>query len=164
MFIAHLPAGYVLTKILQKRLNTTHYLWLGLTASILPDTDLIYFYLIDHRQTLHHSYWIHTPFHWFIITVISFAFLLLFKQKKYMAAAVIFFSNIFLHLFLDTVVGKIEWLYPFSDKQFYVFDVPAVHDWWVYNFVFHWTFLFEVALIIWAIILFIHSKKNGRQP
>ena len=29
-------------------------------------------------------------------------------------------------------------------------EVPAVHDFWVWNFVLHWTFLFEVGVVIQA--------------
>lgn len=153
MFLAHLPAGYILTKFLQKKLHTNRFLWVGLVASILPDIDLVYFYLFDHRQTLHHSYWIHAPFYWLILGLLTLIVIRLSKQRAYLAAAIIFFANIFLHLLLDTIVGKIEWLYPISPQAFYLFDVPAKYDFWVYNFIFHWTFLLEMAVIIWALYL-----------
>ena len=160
MFLGHLPAGYILTKTLQKRFRTDRYLLLGLVASILPDVDIVYFYLVDHRQTLHHSYWIHIPFYWLMLAAATFLVLWLFKKKEYMMVAVIFFSNILLHLILDTLVGKIQWLYPFADKAYYLFDVPAVHDFWLYNFIFHWTFLLELATIGWAIYLFIKQRQS----
>jgi inner membrane protein len=138
---------------------TDRYLLLGLVASILPDVDILYFYLVDHRQTLHHSYWIHIPFYWLMPAAAIFLALWLFKKKDYLMAALIFFGNILLHLVLDTIVGKIEWLYPFADKAYYLFDVPAVHDFWLYNFIFHWTFLFEIGVTVWAIILFIRQHQ-----
>ena len=159
MFVGHLPAGYVLTKTVQKNIKTTKDLLIGLIASVLPDIDVLYFYLIDNRRNLHHSYWIHTPFYWLIIATTTFSILWLLKKKNYMIAALIFFSNIFLHLFLDTIVGKIEWLFPFTDKAHYLFDVPPVFNFWVYNFIFHWTFLFEIGVIIWATGIFIKNKK-----
>jgi len=159
MFIGHLPAGYVLTKALQKRFKTDRYLWLGLVASILPDVDILYFYLVDNRQTLHHSYWIHIPFYWLVMAAATFLILWSLKKKDCMMAAVVFFGNILLHLILDTLVGKIQWLYPFTDKAYYLFDVPAVYGFWPYNFIFHWTFLFEVGIMIWAIILFIRRHQ-----
>src|SRR3989338_5106083 len=100
MFIGHLPAGYVLTKTVQKNIKTTKYLFIGLIASVLPDIDILYFYLIDNRQNLHHSYWIHIPFYWLIIAVVTFAIIWLTKKKEYIIASIIFFSNIFLHLFV----------------------------------------------------------------
>ena len=153
MFIGHLPAGYILTKKLQAKLKIKQYLWIGLIASILPDIDLLYFYLIDNRQHLHHDYWTHMPFYWLIIAAVTFSTLWLLRKKAYITAAIIFFSNIFLHLFLDTIVGKIAWLYPFTNQSYYLFDVPAVHDFWVYNFIFHWTFLFEIGVMVWAIYI-----------
>ena len=159
MFIAHLPAGYILTKTIQKKADTKNYLWIGLLGSIFPDLDLFYFYLIDGRQTLHHDYWIHTPFYWLSIGIIIFTALWIFKKRDYFLPAILFFSNIFLHLLLDTVVGKIAWLFPLSDEAYYLFDVPAVYGFWVYNFIFHWTFLFEVGVVIWAAFVLMNNRK-----
>ena len=160
MFVGHLPAGYILTKKLQKSFNYSKYLWIGLLGGIFPDLDIIYFYLIDHRQTLHHLYWIHIPFYWNLISMIFFIVVYLTKNKNLKWVGVVFFSGIFLHLLLDTIVGGISWLYPLSNKSFFIFDVPAVYDWWVYNFVFHWTFLFEVTAIILAVFLLIKSRQK----
>lgn len=161
MIIGHIPAGYILTKKLQQKFKIKKFLALGLLASIFPDLDIFYFYFVDHRQNLHHGYWIHIPFYWLIISVFTFAVLTLWNKKEYYFAALIFFSNVFLHLFLDTIVGKIEWLYPFSSRSIYFFDVPAVHSFWLYNFIFHWTFLFEVAVIAWAVIIFVRRKQRN---
>lgn len=160
MFIGHIPAGYVATKILQKKLNTKKYLIIGLIGSILPDLDMFYFYLIDNKQTLHHDYWIHLPCYWLIISIISFTLLYLLRKKEGLILGTIFFTNIFLHLFLDTLVGGIKWLYPFKDKAYFLFDVPAVYDFWVYNFIFHWTFLFEIGAIIWCFYILINNRKS----
>ncbi|MEK7672778.1 MAG: metal-dependent hydrolase [Patescibacteria group bacterium] len=163
MFIGHLPAGYILTKKIQGKLKTNRYLWIGLIASIFPDFDVFYFYFIDKSQHLHHGYWTHLPFDWLVISAVTLLILWLLKKKDYTIAAIIFFSNIFLHFILDTIVGKIEWLYPFTDKAYSLFEVPAVYDFWVWNFIFHWTFLFEIAVIIWAIFDFC-SRKNRITP
>ena len=154
MFIAHLPAGYILTKTLQKKFDTSKYLFLGLLGSVIIDFDILYFYLIDNRQNLHHGYWIHIPFYWMIFAVVTILLFLILRKKDYVIASIIFFSNIFLHLLLDTIVGKIQWLYPLTDKGYYLFDVPAVYDFWVWNFVLHWTFLIEVGIVVWAMYLF----------
>jgi len=161
MFIGHLPAGYVLTKTMQKKIKTTKYLLIGLIASFLPDIDILYFYLIDNRQNLHHGYWIHIPFYWLIIGVITFITISLLKKKDYLIAGAIFFANIFLHLILDTIVGKVEWLYPFTDKAYFLFDVPSIYGFWVYNFIFHWTFLPEIIMMIWAICIYIQYKRKA---
>ena len=161
MFIGHLPAGYVLTTFLQKPLRTRRFLFIGLVASVLPDADIFYFYLFDNQNHLHHGYWTHTPFYWALMAVVAFAILWISRRRVYLAGAVIFFSNVFLHLCLDTIVGKVEWLYPLTEKSFYLFAVPATHDWWVYNFLFHWTFLFEIVAVIWAIAVFFLRRKKA---
>lgn len=160
MFIGHLPAGYLLTKKLQKKFRIHKYLWIGLIGSVFPDIDIIWFYLVDNRQNLHHGYWTHLPFDWLILTFITFLLLLLFKKKQYFFAAGVFFANVFLHFFLDTIVGKIEWLYPFSSQSFAFFEVPARYPFWIENFVFHWTFLFEIIVIIWALLEWRHERKK----
>ncbi len=160
MFLGHLPAGYVLTKTLQKKFKTAKYLLIGLIASILPDADLFYFYLVDEKQHLHHSYWIHTPFYWVVIATITFPLLWFFKKKDLMVGVAIFFSNVFLHLFLDTIVGKIEWLFPLTEKAYYIFEVPDIYNFWVYNFIFHWTFLFEIAVMVWATYILCKQPKS----
>jgi len=68
--------------------------------------------------------------------------------------------SIFLHLTLDTIVGKIEWLHPFTNQAYSLFNVPAIYEFWAYNFVFHWTFLFEIGVIGWAIYMVV---KGGRK-
>lgn len=162
MFIGHLPAGYLLTEKLQKHLKLKGYVALGLIASVVPDFDLFYFYLFDERANFHHSYWTHIPFYWLLIAIFTALVLMIFKQRRYFGAALIFFSNIFLHLFLDTIVGKIEWLSPFNETSFAFFEVPARYNWWVWNFVFHWTFLFEIVIVVWALyhayVLFSRKK------
>lgn len=163
MFIGHLPAGYILTDFLQKRLNTKRFLWLGLLASILPDFDLLYFYFVDNKQTLHHDYWIHVPFYWLCIGLATFVCLSLFRQSHLFGAATIFFANIFLHLFLDTIAGGIAWLYPLSEHSFFLVTVPARYQPWYLSFVFHWTFLLETGVIIWAIVIRIRKRKEQSQ-
>ena len=158
MFIAHLPAGYIFTKILQKRWKVKRYLGWGLLGSVFPDFDLLYFYLIDGRQTLHHEYWIHIPFYWLLVACVVYALIYASGRKKYLLPATFFLLGILLHLILDTVVGHILWLYPFTDRAFYLFEVPAVHEFWVYNFIFHWTFLFEIIILLWALILLFRPR------
>ncbi len=48
--------------------------------------------------------------------------------------------NIWVHLLLDTIVGKIKWLYPVSNEDIVCFHVPANYGWWVLNFVLHCNF------------------------
>lgn len=167
MFIAHLPAGYLVTKGLEKALpfdglQTVSRKWLmvaGLLGSMLPDFDMVYFHLIDHRQHLHHGYWTHIPFFWVCVFLLWGALALIGKRVSLGLYGIVVSANVFVHLLLDTIVGKVRWLYPFSGRDIVFFHVPSVHDWYVWNFVLHWTFLFEVALVIGASYLLIRSRR-----
>ena len=56
IFIAHLPAGYLLTKtIFSRTLGARAVMAAALLGSITPDLDLLYFYTLDARQRHHHS-------------------------------------------------------------------------------------------------------------
>ena len=166
MFIGHIPAGYLATKgvlkILSRRhtehLRPGHVLFWGIIGSVLPDFDVLYFYLIDNRQHLHHGYWTHIPFFWCAIFSLIFLFSFAFQRIPLRVCTLACGMNVFLHLFLDTIVGKIRWLYPLSARDIVFFHVPSVHDWWVWNFVFHWTFLFEIALMLIAV--YIMLRRN----
>lgn len=165
MFIAHLPAGYILTRFIQRRLKTTKYLWVGLAAGVLPDLDLIYFYLIDHRRTLHHEYWIHLPVFWFAIWIVALVANLFVKGRKLYLVSTIFLANIFLHLALDTFAAGITWLYPFSRASFVLVTVPARYSSWIASFVFHWTFLVELAIVLWALaVILVENRNRNKQP
>jgi inner membrane protein len=150
MFVAHLPAGYVLTRRLLDRTPagnalSRRVLALGLLASVLPDFDLLYFYLIDSRQTLHHLYWPHLT-----------------RNRTHTLVSLVFHANVFLHLVLDTVVGHISWLYPLYPESFALIEVPARYGWWVWNFVLHWTFGLELLICAWAVAIFARSRRNRR--
>ena len=154
MFIGHLPAGYLLTRKLERVLCVTGWLWLGLLASVLPDFDLLWFYLVDHRRTLHHHYWIHRPFYWLIISSIWFSLSAARRSPRLRIAGFIVLPNILLHLLLDTIVGKIDWLFPWSGRGYSLFEVKATHhDWYITNYLVHWTFCFEVFVVVWAAVV-----------
>ena len=121
-----------------------------LVAAVLPDIDLVYFYLIDNRQTLHHEYWTHIPIFWAAVAAVVAGLFRLARAPIPTAAFAIIFANIFLHLVLDTMAGGIAWAYPWDQTSFVAVTVPARFDWWVWNFVLHWSFLAELAILGWA--------------
>jgi inner membrane protein len=133
---------------------------LGLIGSLLPDVDMLYFYLIDNRQHLHHGYGTHIPLFWAVLTGLTLLAGALLRKPSIRTATLILFSNVFIHLGLDSIVGKVRWLAPFFDSDFVLFDVPAQFGWWVWNFVFHWTFLFEVAIVAAAVTTFSVSRRG----
>ncbi len=61
MFVAHVPAWYLLTNRVEARWRTSGLMPVGVAASILPDLDLVTFCIVDHRRVLHHAYWTPRP-------------------------------------------------------------------------------------------------------
>ncbi len=168
MFIAHLPAGFLLTRSVLSRTcaDKRQYKWLlavGLVGSIFPDLDMLYFYLIDNRQHLHHSYWTHLPVFWAIVAMTTLGAAKALRLQGLWMASLVFFPNFFMHLFLDTIVGHIYWLYPLSYESFAFFEVPARYGWWVWNFVLHWSFALEIGLWLWASAVLALSGRRKRR-
>ncbi len=167
MFIGHVPAGFLWTEFfmtVSKQativLPRSRILLIGICSSLIPDLDLFYFYIIDHRKNLHHSYWTHIPLFWIAAFSIWILAAYAFKQSKLLAVGIISGSNILLHLALDTITGKIGWLYPFSNIDIVLVNVPAVHEWWVWNFVLHWTFFIEITLFVTAFYVFLSNRHK----
>jgi inner membrane protein len=168
MFLGHIPAGYLVSySIIQLRKdpnlsahNTNKLLFIGLIAAVFPDIDLFYFYFIDNRQHLHHSYWTHIPFYWVIMGSLLLSIEYWLKNKKMIVVNYLISINLLVHFFLDTIVGKIKWLYPFSNEDIVCFHVPANYGWWVLNFVLHWTFLFELILLFLAIFIILKNRRG----
>ncbi|BDS07678.1 metal-dependent hydrolase [Oceaniferula spumae] len=164
MFIAHLPAGYLCAKLSQRRcrdVNKKLVFWSILIGSILPDIDMFYFYLIDNRQTHHHLYWTHFPSFWAAIWLVVSAFALATKNKRLFLANTALAAGLLLHLLLDSLVGGVAWLHPFSSKLYYMLEIPATRSWWVWNFVLHWTFLAEVLICLAALVLLVRSRMKS---
>jgi hypothetical protein len=165
MFIAHLPSGYIVARVLFKKLNNVPYsrswfIFFCMFGAIAPDLDLIYFYLWDQRAHHHHSYWSHYPIIWFGL-LFSMGFLQkFFSVKNVMLYVLGFLLCGCLHLLLDSVVGDIWWGAPFIDQPFALATVPAVFSPWWLNFIVHWSFLLEILITGWAVYLW-YKKRNA---
>ena len=75
---------------------------------------------------------------------------------------VILLLNTELHMVLDSVAGGIFWLYPFNQEYFRIFKVTARFDWWVLNYIFHWTFLLELLIITVAVFVYYQDRKTAQ--
>ncbi|VAW81627.1 hypothetical protein MNBD_GAMMA12-707 [hydrothermal vent metagenome] len=170
MFIAHLPAAYLLTRAMIRRANrglTTRknrysnfsLLLIGLVAGVFPDLDLMYFYWVDGRQNNHHLYWTHVPVFWVLFAAAAVVFLKWINATHYLLYVWVFIFNIILHLVLDTLVGGILWFFPLSMELIYLIKIPSVHAWWVANFLWHWTFLLE--LIIFYVAMLVYARPDA---
>ncbi len=159
MFIAHLPAGYLATRsILQRHPIATplrrRLLGLGMAASVLPDLDLLWFYFVDQRRQVHHAYLPHLPLFWLaVFAAVALVLRLRGAARSTWLAATVIAANLLLHLVLDTVAGGIRWLWPFSRAELVMAHVPARHHPWVLNFMLHWTFALELAILAMALLV-----------
>jgi inner membrane protein len=172
MLLAHAPAGYLLAKVLSrtafknivdpKRSNRLYQLMMasGLIGSILPDFDFIYNVFFDARHTSHHAYITHMPWFWILLTALSIASGTIFKIKKVSLITITGCLAALLHLICDTITAEIYWLYPFVNKGYNLFAVSDVHVWWVQNYLSHWTFLIEIAIITVAGVFFMRVRES----
>lgn len=156
MIVGHLPAGYVMARLGYQRFgrlidNYRKFMFWGLFGSIAPDLDMFYFHLVDGGRVHHHKYFSHYPVLWLALIVIAAALCRgIAVQKKVGIYGLIFAVAGFCHLILDTVVGDIWWFAPFVDQPFAFATVPALYRPWWLSFIFHWSFLLEIAVFAWA--------------
>lgn len=160
MLIAHLPAGYLLA-----RASRAQGLAMAavLAGSVLPDLDLIWFYLIDDRAFHHHRYWVHAPGFWLMGALVALPLLRAFRPG-WLRPALVFLAAIFLHLVLDSLGGGIMWAWPLSTDLYRLVTVPATQPHWVASFILHWTFLAELVITAAAAALWLTRPKVTHAP
>lgn len=159
MLIAHLPTGDCLARLCQKHSSNWPILP-TVIGSILPDLDMLWFYLVD-SSIHHHKLPPHLPIYW-IIGLTTVALLLwLFKRKSGLVYLAGFAAGLFLHLILDSLFAPIWWFYPIVDKPIELLQIPATHSHWILSFVLHWSFLLELTIVITAFWLWL-TRKQGQ--
>lgn len=166
MLIAHLPAGYICTRTVLSHTGTTAsgadrrtWFLVGMAASVLPDTDVVFYYL---RYYLtgewwppHHAYVTHTPFFWLVILAALWIVSQWAGQRRWRGALGIAGVNLLLHFLLDSIPNTVKWLYPFSDRSFGIFVVTIRSSWWVWDRLFHWTFGLELLIVALGVYMLI---------
>lgn len=165
MIFGHLPAGYISSKLLYARLRISEvdfqrFLMSGLAGSAAPDLDLVYFFLFDHRQHHHHTYWSHYPLVWLSLLLLSVIWLYAQRGRKLAILLVLFSLNGVIHMVMDTLVGDIIWLAPFNESMFSLFIVPAKYSAWWFNFLLHWSILLEIVVMGSALYLWRKSRNS----
>lgn len=158
MFIAHIPTGLGLARIISGRPLDLSIAVVAIIGAIFPDFDLIRFYLFDNHQRHHHDYWTHIPGIWLLI-IFSWGLICRLVERPFGVLPTVFFAAVFSHLVLDTMAGEIEWLWPFFDKGFHLLTVPASHAKWYLSFLMHWTFLVEIFISLAA--LCVALRRDG---
>jgi inner membrane protein len=152
VFIGHLPSGYLLAAAVARGRPTRTALAAALAGAVFPDVDLLWFYLGDDRQTLHHKYFPHLPAFWLVVALAWLACHVLSPPAALRSAGWRFIGGAFLHLCPDSIVGRVYWLAPFSAQPFYLFTVHAVPGrFWVWNFVPHPSFDLEILVCAAAV-------------
>lgn len=151
MFIAHLPAGYLLSRRLAPRpswrdIPPFRLMMAGLIGSVFPDIDWLWDLFVDHGMRHHHTYPTHLPLVWLTVLAVALPLLRLSGKRVAFALAVFFSANVFTHLLLDSVAGDIWWLWPFVDKPYALVKVPPLYHPWILSFVLHWSFGLELAI------------------
>ena len=162
MLIAHAPAGYIIAK--KMNCERKPLVIASMVFALLPDLDLLYYYTANRQELFHHYYFPHLPLA--LLTCFCFAWLLLKLLKRETAETVkpyflLLFLNWFVHLLLDTVTGGIAWLYPLSSEMTTLLAIPAAYSHWVLSFVLHWSFLFELGIVAFALLLFRRARKSS---
>lgn len=114
--------------------------------------------MIDDRVFHHHRYWVHAPCFWLILGAVALPLIRRFAPRL-LLPAVLLLAAVFLHILLDTLAGSIMWLWPFSDRLYALVEVPPARSHWILSFLTHWTVLAELALILWAAVLFLRRPK-----
>lgn len=146
MMIGHLPAGYLAARAIQAN-GASQAMFLGvILGSIAPDFDMLWFHFVDHGTVHHHYYLTHRPIVWLAVLLVG----LVFRQALISGIGL----GGLLHLALDSIVGKIAWLWPYSDQTTTLVEVQPTHSHWILSFLFHWTFMAEIAITLMAAVLF----------
>lgn len=159
MFIAHLPAAYIGFKTLAPKLSKPAF-FAGMVGSIAPDIDLLWLHFVDAVPNHHHDYITHRPALWGGMLAIGF---LMYRSRKsdFARSIMAFACGALLHMILDTIAGKIGWLWPFSDFAKPLVVVPATQANWILSFLTHWTFGVEIVITFLALLLLV---LNFRRP
>lgn len=159
MITAHLPAGYLLARALPPRRGLMATV---LAASLLPDIDLVWYFLVDNR-TNHHLYWVHIPGFWLAVGLVVLPLLHRFRPRAlpYAAAAL---AALLLHIVLDSLVGGIAWLWPVSDHLYRLFTVRYAGGHWIFTYLMHWTILAELAIWLAAALVFLRDRRLTPAP
>jgi len=166
MLIGHLPAGYLLGRALTRspslRTKTAAALAAIMAGSVFPDVDIIYFYLFDHQRTHHHLYWTHIPAFWLMVCAGVLLAWAAMRELRPPVALWFFLLGVLSHLLLDSIIGDIYWLIPFSYEPFSLFTVHPRHAPWYLNLFLHWVFGLELVLTICAMALAWRDTRRYR--
>lgn len=168
MIIAHAPSGYILATSIMGRVasvavSAKAIVAAGIVGALAPDFDMVYFHLLDNRQTHHHKYLSHWPIIWLTLAAASALWFGYARRSKAAILSLVFCVGGVLHIILDSFVGDIWWFAPFIDQPYAMFTVPARFKPWWLSFILHWSFAVELAICIWALLIYRGRSNNSLQ-
>ena len=164
MLIGHLPVGYFVTRSLIKKLKLPlNKLWLGLglIAALIPDFDIAYTVLIKDSFGSHRYYFTNYPAFYLALLLLSILVYYSIRKKWLKLGIIIVFTNIFIHLLIDTVFVGIKWFWPFYDGLIGIYNIALTGGIIVENYFTHWYWYLEIVLWIIATISIAISYKRG---
>jgi inner membrane protein len=100
------------------------------------------------------------PFFWTALFLLVMGICFVLKSHRLFYLSFVIYINLMLYLILDLVVGKTEWGWSFSTHAFFLFDVPTRYSPWILNFILHWTFTFELAIL--TVALWTYRRSNNK--
>lgn len=152
MLIGHLPAGYLAARLSGVR----GALFAGMiVGAVLPDIDMLWFHLVDHRAVHHHAYLTHRPLVWAVALLTGLAL-----RRRFVAGLGL---GGLVHMAMDTIAGAIAWGWPLWPAPVTLVTVPATHDHWIASFLAHWTFRLELAITGAALAVLLYRLNRGRR-
>jgi len=169
MIIAHPFAGVCITHFVAsqwKKLNTKQQtlIWItGITASVLPDFDLILTPFFPNIP--HHLFITHTPMFYLIIGLFLASVLLYLEKVKKQNVLflekllIVWLVNVLIHILLDAIAGNIQLLWGADLATYNLFPIPSTN--WINNYLRSPAILAEVVSIFFgSISLFIIRKEK----
>jgi len=146
MITGHLPAGYIAATGLSRSWPANALFAGVILGAVLPDIDMLWFYLVDDRGHHHHSYLTHRPALWALILTLGYI------AKKHLLLIGLGLGGL-LHVAFDTTLGEIAWAWPLSDHAAPFITVQPTHSHFLLSFMAHWTFALEILLWVFAAVL-----------
>ncbi|WP_425040233.1 metal-dependent hydrolase [Primorskyibacter sp. S187A] len=154
MIIGHLPAGYLLASALDKSFDEDPLIWWAiLVGAVLPDLDMVWFFLVDRGAVHHHSYITHDPTLWVAVFLLG----LTLSSRALIGLGL----GTLLHVALDTPLGAICWGYGNLSLCGPAIVVPATQSHWILSFLLHWTFAVELVVVALAIRVYWKRPRSS---
>ena len=161
MLIAHAPVGYIAGVALRRWSSIPGLVGAAVAGALAPDLDMLLF-LAD--PTIHHHAWpTHWPVVWLGLAAAAAPGLARARSRTPAALVLVFAASGFLHLVLDTVAGDVRWLAPISDRAWSLVRVTRRFEPWWLNFVLHWTFAVELALVALAGGVWLRRRRSAQK-